>query len=82
MSAEYIRDNIKNKEEIYLIITKNMENNLINKKSGNIFIDCTYKIIHPNLKKYKFFVILGYDKDINKLILYSYALIRNENKEN
>lgn len=40
LSAEYIKDNIKYK--IYRRnITKNMENNLINKKPGNIFIDCT-----------------------------------------
>lgn len=55
-----------------------MENNLIN----NILVDCIYKIIPSALKKYKFFVILGYDNDNDKLILYSYALIRNENKEN
>lgn len=40
-----------------------MENNLIN----NILIDCLYKIISPDLKKYNFFVILGYDKNNDKL---------------
>ena len=34
------------------------------------------------MKQYKFFVILGFDINNNKLILYLFALIKHENKEN
>ena len=47
-----------------------------------IFIDCTYKIVPPGLKKYKFSVIIDYNNKNNKLILYLYALILHENVEN
>ena len=59
-----------------------MKNILINIKPDQIFIDCTYKVLTSGLKQYKFFVILGFDINNNKLILYLFALIRHENKEN
>ena len=59
-----------------------MENNLNKGCVDTIFIDCTYKIVPPGLKNYKFLVIIGYNHIENKLILYLYALIRHENTEN
>ena len=58
-----------------------MKKNLIENKPETIFIYTTYKIIPPGLKNYKFFVILGYDKLKNKLILYLFSLIKSENNE-
>ena len=46
-----------------------------------VFTDCTYKIVLPQLKNYKFLVILNYKKNSNKLLLYLYALINHENKK-
>ena len=63
-------------------MTNHMKNNIYNEKCNTIFVDCTYKIIPPGLKKYKFFVIIGFDNLNNKLILYLFALIRHENKQN
>ena len=80
-TVEYYKNNIKNTDNIYLILTDNIKYNLQNIKAKHIFLDCTYKIIPPALKRYKFFVILGYDENKNKLILYLFSLIRHENKE-
>ena len=82
LTVEFMRNNLKKNDKIYLIITNNMRKNLINIKPQQIFIDCTYKVIPPGLKKYKFFVIIGFDNNNNKLILYLFALIRHENIEN
>ena len=79
---KYKRNNFKNIDKIYMILTNNMKYNLINIKPNQIFIDCSYKLILPGLKNYKFFVIKGFDNINNKLILYLFALIRHENKEN
>ena len=37
-----MKDNLKIKEDIYIILTKNMKNNLINIKADTVYIDCTY----------------------------------------
>ena len=44
-----------------------MKKNLSEIKCDAIFIDWTYKIIPPRFKKYKFFVILGFDDRENRL---------------
>ena len=82
LECEYIKNNIKKKDITYLILTKNMEKNLNKGGAETIFIDCTYKIVPPGLKNYKFLVIIGYNHIENKLVLYLYALIRHENIEN
>ena len=55
-----------------------MKKNLVNNKIETVFLDCTYKIIPPRIKGYKFLVIIGYENINDKL----YALIPHENKEN
>ena len=80
-TVEYYKNNIKNTDNIYLILTDNIKHNLQNIKPNHIFLDCTYKIIPPALKNYKFFVILGYDSNMNKLKFYLFSLIRHENIE-
>ena len=82
IECEYLRNNLKVRDIIYIIITKNMKNNLLNYKIDTIYIDCTYKIVPPGFKNYKFLVIIGFDKGRNKLLLYLYSLIRHENTEN
>ena len=65
-----------------MMLTNNMQYNLINIKRNQIFTDCKYKIILQGLKNYNFFVIIGFDNINNKLILYLFVLIRHEKKEN
>ena len=45
LDCEYLKNNVKINDEIYIILTKNMENNLMNVKVETIYIDCTYKIV-------------------------------------
>ena len=68
IECEYLKKNIKVKDDIYIILTKNMENNLINIKTDIVYIDCTYKIVPRGLKNYKFLVIIGYDSGNKQLI--------------
>lgn len=82
LTVEFMGNNLKQTDKIYLIITNNIRNNLINIKPEQIIIDCTYKVIPPGLNKYKFFVIIGLYNNSNKVILYLFSLIRYENKEN
>ena len=82
LTCKYYRNNIINEDLIYIILTENIKRNLSNFKPDTIFIDCTYKIIPPGLKGYKFLVIVGYSDTEDKLKLYLYSLIRHENKEN
>ena len=82
ITCEYYKDNLKVKDKVYMIITQNMKNNLLNINADTIFVDCTYKIIPPGLKNYKFLVIIGYNNINNKLLLYLFALIRHENIQN
>ena len=81
LTSEYLKNNIIIKDDIYIILTNNMKKNLNEVKADNIFIDCTYKIIPPGLKNYKFLVVIGYNNN-NKLVLYLFALIRHENIQN
>ena len=82
ITSEYLKNNIIIKDDIYILLTNNMKKNLNEVKADNIFIDCTYKIISPGLKNYKFLVVIGYYDNNNKLVLYLFALIRHENIQN
>ena len=77
-----MKENLKIKDSINIILTKTMKNNLINIKADTVYIDFTYRIVPPGLKNYKFLVIIGFYKSNNKLILYMLALIKHENVEN
>ena len=82
VEVEYLKENLKIKDSINIILTKTMKNNLINIKADTVYIDFTYRIVPPGLKNYKFLVIIGFDKSNNQLILYMLALIKHENVEN
>ena len=82
LTCKYFRNKIINEDLIYIILTENIKKNLSNFKPDTVFIDCTYKIIPPGLKGYKFLVIVGYSDTEDKFKLYLYSLIRHENKEN
>lgn len=45
-------------------------------------MDCTYKIVPPGIKGYKFLVIVSYASLKDKLNLILFALMLHENKEN
>ena len=77
-----MKNNLLKEDIIYLLLTKNIKDNLNNETVDTIFIDCTYKIIPPGLRGYKFLVIVGYDNIKDKLNLYLFGLIKHENKEN
>ena len=81
LTCKYMKNNLIKEDLIYLILTKNIKDNLNNEIVNSIFIDCTYKIIPPGLRDYKFLVIVGYDNIKDKLNLYLFALIKHENKE-
>ena len=66
LDCEYLKNNVKKNDEIYIILTKNMENNLMNVKAETIYIDCTYIIVPRSLKNYKFLVIIGFNKSSNQ----------------
>ena len=68
LDCEYLKNNVKINDEIYIILTKNMENNLMNVKGETIYIDCTYKIVPRSLKNYKFLVIIGFNKSSDQLL--------------
>ena len=61
INCKYMKNNLIKEDAIYLILTKNIKDNLNNETVDTIFIDCTYKIIPPGLRGYKFLVIVGYD---------------------
>ena len=68
LECEYLKNNIKIKDEIYIILIKNLKNNLININAETVYIVCTYKIIPRSLKNYKFLVIIGFNKGNNQLL--------------
>ena len=68
IECEYLNNNLKVMDDIYIILTKIMEKNLINIKTDTVYIDCTYKIVPRGLKNYKLLVIIGFDNGSNQLI--------------
>ena len=67
INCKYMKNNLFKEDIIYLILTKNIKDNLNNGTVDTIFIDCIYKIIPPGLRGYKFLVIVGYDSIKDKL---------------
>ena len=79
LTCKYMKNNLIKEDLIYLILTKNIKDNLNNEIVDSIFIDCTYKIIPPGLRDYKFLVIVGYDNIKDKLNLYLFSFLKFKN---
>ena len=79
--VNYERKNKLYKKEIYIIMTKNMITNIINKDNIQYFMDVTYYATPPNTSKYKLLVILAFNRDLYKSIICNLSILQNENKE-
>jgi hypothetical protein len=62
-------------------MTKKMENNLTNNNNTQFFADTTYNAVTYCNKKFKLWVLIAFNKEIQHSILCWLALIKNENKE-
>mgnify|MGYP002624394402 CR=1 FL=1 len=69
------------KKYSYCILTKEMEDNLINKNISQYFGDVTYYCTPPNKHKYRLFILMGFNKEKYKTVLCNISLICNENME-
>ena len=60
---EYIIKNNKEKrkENLFILINKNMMHNLTNKAFTQYFSDATYHCIPPTIRRYKLFIIPGFN---------------------
>ena len=79
--VNYERKNKLYKKEIYIIMTKDMITNIINKDNIQYFMDVTYYATPPNTSKYKLLVILAFNRDLYKSIICNLSILQNENKE-
>ena len=76
IKSEYMKDNIKQVDKLYLIITKNMKNNLSNIKCDTIFVDCTYKCIPKTIENSNFpLLLIRYNRKHNIFELLIASLI-------
>ena len=81
LKVNFIRKNKSFEKELFILMTKEMENNLISEDNSQYFADCTYYAIPPNKSKYKLFLILAFNKKKQKSVLCNISIISNENKE-
>ena len=81
LKVTYTRKNKYFTKDIFIIMSDQMERNI--KKNDNIqfFMDVTYYATPPNDNKYKLLVILAFNNELFKSVIYSLSLIQNENKE-
>ena len=80
---EYTTKNNKNKKQstMFIIINKTMLYNLTNESITQYFGDATYHCIPPTIRRYKLYVISGFNLKEKKIILCCYALIPDEKNE-
>ena len=81
LKVNFIKKNKSFEKELFILMTKEMENNLISEDNSQYFADCTYYAIPPNKSKYKLFLILAFNKKKQKSVLCNISIISNENKE-
>ena len=65
----------------YFIISDDMKKELTHKNINQYFSDITYYSTPTYTKKYKLFIIIGFDYAENKSILAAIILLENENVE-
>ena len=81
INVEFIRKNKTFNKNIYIIINDNMKKNVILPDNTQYFGDSNYEYISPQHKGMKLFVLLCYNQKYNKILIFLFALIYNENKE-
>lgn len=62
-------------------MTKEMENNIMDKNNTQYFCDTTYNAVPYNNKRLKLWVLVACNKKLQHTILCSLILLYNENKE-
>ncbi len=62
-------------------MTPDMIDNITNKNNIQYFMDVTYYATPPNNKKFKLLIILAFNNNLYKTLLWNISLICNENKE-
>ena len=68
-------------KDIYVIMTKQMIENIANQNNTQYFMDITYYATPPNNQKFKILIILAFDNTKYSTVLCNISLILNENKE-
>ena len=69
LKVNLIRKNKTFEKDIFILMTNELDNNLISEDNTQYFADCTYYAIPPNKSKYKLFLILAFNKK-NKNLYY------------
>ena len=68
-------------KNILVIMSGEMEENILKKDNTQYFIDITYYATPPNNKNYKLFIILAFNQREYKTIICNISIITNENTE-
>ena len=79
--VNYERKNNIFKKAIYIIMTKEMISNITKNDNIQYFMDVIYYATPPNTSKYKLVVILAFNRESFKSIIFNLSIIQNENKE-
>jgi len=62
-------------------MSKKIENNIKNNNNTQYFSDSIYYALPPFNKGVKLWILLAFNNNLMKTILYTICLIKNENKE-
>ena len=81
LNVQFQRNNIIYNKTIYIIMTQQMGENLIDINNIQYFCDTTYNAVPYSNKKFKLWVLVAFNTKVQHTILCSLALIKNENKE-
>ena len=66
---------------LYIFMTENMIKNIKLEGNTQYISDTTYYCIQPQYKTLKIWILLAYNKNINKTMICNISLIKNENFE-
>ena len=81
LSVQFKRKNKIYHKNIYILMNEKMNKNIMLNDNIQYFGDTTYDCVPPQNRGIKLFVLLSYNKKFNKILLYTLALIYNENIE-
>ena len=81
LNVIFKRKNKEYKKDIYIIMNEKMKKNIVLEDNNQFFADTTFQCIPPQHKGLKLFILLTYNKKLNKNLLCLLALIYNENFE-
>ena len=81
IDVSFKRKGVLYTKDIYVIMTKQMIENIANQNNTQYFMDVTYYATPPNNQKFKILIILAFDNTKYSTVLCNISLILNENKE-